>query len=83
MYCLIVCPECGMPLADVFDLFMAMRKTRIVSALQEDFEDIDPIYLNIYDIPDLNLGDILDDLCLNCTCCRAHMTAQVEFRELL
>ena len=83
MYCYIVCPECGYCLAHVYDLYLAMKKDRVEEYLQDQFDDIDPRYLNIYGMDGFKLGDILDDLNVRLQCCRTHMMAQVEIRELL
>ncbi len=83
MYCIIVCPECGKCLACVYDIFMKMRRDRIEEHLQESFVDIDPFFLQLYEMQGVKFGDILDDLNIKVMCCRVHMIAQVEIRELL
>lgn len=83
MYCYIVCPECGYCLAHVFGLYLAMKKKKLEEYLKEHFDDIDPQYLNMHGLYDFKLGDVLDDLQIRLDCCRTHMLAQVEIRELL
>lgn len=83
MYCYIVCPECGKCLAHVYDLYLAMKQARLEEFLQDDLNDINPIYLNIFNLNGVKLGDILDDLAIRLDCCRTHMISQVEFSSLM
>lgn len=81
MYCFIVCPECGKCLAHLYDLYLAMRKDRIIEFIGEEFDDINPFFISILETEGLKVGDILDDLGINKGCCRGHMIAQVEISE--
>lgn len=78
MYCFIICPECGQCLAQVYDLYMIMRKDRMDEFLGENLGDIDPYFISILETNGLKVGDILDDLGVAKGCCRGHMIAQVE-----
>ena len=81
MYCFIICPECGKCLANLYDLYLAMRKDRIEDFLGEDLIDINPYFISILETNGLKVGDILDDLNITKQCCRGHMIAQVEISE--
>lgn len=82
MYPLIICPECGKPIAQVYDLYRAMRTDRIRDFLGEEYVDVDPTLLAILDTKGLELGDILDLLNL-IECCRIHTITQVEIKEYM
>jgi DNA-directed RNA polymerase subunit N (RpoN/RPB10) len=81
MYCFIVCPECGKCLAQLYDLYLAMRKDRIEEFLGEDMIEIDPFFISILETNGLKVGDILGDLGITNTCCQGHMISQVEISE--
>lgn len=78
MYCFIICPECGQCLAQVYDLYMIMRKDRMDEFLGENLGDTDPYFISILETNGFKVGDILDDLGVAKGCCRGHMIAQVE-----
>jgi DNA-directed RNA polymerase subunit N (RpoN/RPB10) len=79
MYPLVVC-YCGRSLADLFDLFIELRKRKLQASFGD--RDIDPDVLAFSDTLQVKTGDILDKLNLRLDCCRGHMISQVEFYDL-
>ena len=79
MYPPIVC-FCGKELGCIYALFSALRTQKYIA----EFGDImiDPKLIPLTDELQIDLEDIYDKLHLAKDCCRTHIMAWVEFKEL-
>jgi DNA-directed RNA polymerase subunit N (RpoN/RPB10) len=82
MYPFIVC-FCGMPIGHLYHAFVILR----AAANEKMYENLDevviPELIGIASDTEAPVGHILDALCLTRECCRGHMLAQVEFKNML
>jgi DNA-directed RNA polymerase subunit N (RpoN/RPB10) len=79
MYPYVVC-YCGRSIGDLYDLYVELRRRKIISEHGE--LNIDPDVVAFSDTLQVHTGDILDKLNLKLDCCRARMLSQVEFYDL-
>ena len=70
---------CGMPLGDLYDIFVAIKTARYVKILGN--QEFDPYMLPITEAATVEMGDVLDAMGLRLDCCRGRMVGQVEFKS--
>lgn len=76
MYPLILC-TCGRSLGDLYPAFKAMR----ADLNEENNAGVDPHQMQFSEKINIELGPILDKLCLFLMCCRTRIMQQVEIKE--
>ncbi len=77
MYPFVLC-FCGRSLADIYDLFVALRREKYAAA----YADIDPYYLPISATVRVDLVDVFEQLNIHMDCCRTRLLTQVEFKNI-
>lgn len=81
MYPYILC-YCGRSLGDLYDLFNVLRAAKYTEAYVEFGEDIDPAFLAISDLVQVDLTDVFDALHIHMECCKVRIQTQVEFKNV-
>lgn len=81
MYPYIICYSCGYCIGAVYDAFIAMKQAEIERQMKAKGRVILPEMMALAEL-NIELGSILDALCIESTCCRAHIMTQVEFKSV-
>lgn len=78
MYPYILC-YCGRPLADIVELFNALRLKAIKA--EKGTKDIAPDRLPMAEVNQASLNDIFKALHIELDCCRARLMTQADYTE--
>lgn len=71
---------CGRSLGDLYDLYQEMKKAKYADEFGD--EVIDPALLVLTEDFQIDISDIFEALCIEKECCRSHLMACVEMKDL-
>ncbi len=84
MYPLIRCPSCNASLAEVIDLYLALRRYKVEKMMEENAnKDKQGRQLEIDSDMDIHTDDCFKYLCIDRVCCKRVLTSNFQLDELI